>query len=857
MGVLFVTEDPDSDGSQPVTNGLKPRLADSTDQRHPAPRSTMITTGKLALGGAVATLAIGLMPALCGPAWPASGAAAAAVTSAPSQMIPGTLGGFAPVAPVPRLAGAAVAGSPRLTSDLPGVGLATGSPVAVLTQFAGLDRASERNAYGIDAEPPDTQVAVGAGRVVEAVNSIIEVYDESGVAQESFDLRPLLGVTGSAYVTDPSLLFDPASSRWFITALVVSPGASRVALAVSSSPDPTGRWVVGTASAGLGMVREQPKAGVGGGKVVVAWNDFATGGGFLGSELLVLDEAAVLAGHPTVATASAGAPDPGRFGLLPVSPPAGADQVLVVYNGSSGPVAGPGYVGVVSITGRPAAGNTTLVVTQIRSDSDGAAFAPTVPPPPAAQPGTSQTIDAGDDRFVSAAQRGGRVWVAAGDACPGAGGDCLRLIALDPTNLGAGLIVDEELGGGGVDDYYPAVAIDGTGTVFVTFSESSPSLYPSLALMARSGAGSDVGPVLLGAGQGDYGGARWGDYSGAASDPVDPGDVWVAGEYQASGSDPGEWGTVVARTTVSPPTVGSVSPARGELSGGTAVVIGGADFVAGSTSVLFGTSASPSVAVTDPDTLSAVVPPNEAPGAVAVTVQTPEGLSAAGPGGEDAYGGVPGPAGKVAGRPGAVADTAVVTWSPPPDDGGSPLTGYLVSAWTTGPSVSIGPNQLSVTVGGLDGSRGEVFSVAALNDQGRGLDSAPSAPVWTGAGYWSVTSAGGVFSFGDAGFFGSAGGSRLAAPIVGMAASPDGGGYWLVGADGGVFSFGDAGFFGSAGGSRLAAPIVGMAASPDGGGYWLSTAGGAVLGFGDAANFGPITGAQLGGPVIGLAGLAG
>ncbi len=35
-------------------------------------------------------------------------------------------------------------------------------------------------------------------------------------------------------------------------------------------------------------------------------------------------------------------------------------------------------------------------------------------------------------------------------------------------------------------------------------------------------------------------------------------------------------------------------------------------------------------------------------------------------------------------------------------------------------------------------------------------------------------------------------------PVVGMAATPDGQGYWLVASDGGVFSFGDAGFHGSA-----------------------------------------------------------
>ena len=32
-----------------------------------------------------------------------------------------------------------------------------------------------------------------------------------------------------------------------------------------------------------------------------------------------------------------------------------------------------------------------------------------------------------------------------------------------------------------------------------------------------------------------------------------------------------------------------------------------------------------------------------------------------------------------------------------------------------------------------------------------------------------------------------------------MASTPDGAGYWLVASDGGVFSFGDAGFYGSAG----------------------------------------------------------
>ena len=51
-----------------------------------------------------------------------------------------------------------------------------------------------------------------------------------------------------------------------------------------------------------------------------------------------------------------------------------------------------------------------------------------------------------------------------------------------------------------------------------------------------------------------------------------------------------------------------------------------------------------------------------------------------------------------------------------------------------------------------------------------------------------MASDGGVFTYGDAGFFGSAGNVPLSKPIVGMAATPTGKGYWLVASDGGVFT---------------------------------------------------------------------
>ena len=76
--------------------------------------------------------------------------------------------------------------------------------------------------------------------------------------------------------------------------------------------------------------------------------------------------------------------------------------------------------------------------------------------------------------------------------------------------------------------------------------------------------------------------------------------------------------------------------------------------------------------------------------------------------------------------------------------------------------------------------------------------------------------------------------------MVGITPTPNHGGYWLVAADGGIFAFGDAGFYGSIPGIGLApagsgvapslnAPIVGMVPSVDGGGYFMVAADGGVF----------------------------
>ena len=126
---------------------------------------------------------------------------------------------------------------------------------------------------------------------------------------------------------------------------------------------------------------------------------------------------------------------------------------------------------------------------------------------------------------------------------------------------------------------------------------------------------------------------------------------------------------------------------------------------------------------------------------------------------------------------------------------------------------------------------GEICPSCMLNAPIVGIAGQPA-----GGGYRLVGADGGVFTFGNAGFFGSLAGIPLNSPVVAMAVPPSGGGYWLVARDGGIFAF-NVPFLGGLGGQGYN-DVVGMAATPSGNGYWLVRANGAIYSFGDAGYYG-------------------
>ncbi|MGO8872179.1 MAG: CAP domain-containing protein [Acidimicrobiales bacterium] len=169
------------------------------------------------------------------------------------------------------------------------------------------------------------------------------------------------------------------------------------------------------------------------------------------------------------------------------------------------------------------------------------------------------------------------------------------------------------------------------------------------------------------------------------------------------------------------------------------------------------------------------------------------------------------------------------------------------------PGQTIGPNGQVTATGG---QYPYPYAVAGVPGEPNGDAPAPvvgMAATPDGKGYWLARADGSVSAHGDAVNDGSMAGTPLNAPVAHIVSTPDGKGYWLVASDGGIFSFGDATFYGSMGGHPLDAPVVGIAPTPDGGGYWLVASDGGIFSFGDATFYGSMGGHPLNAPVVGMA----
>src|SRR5260370_4365493 len=175
------------------------------------------------------------------------------------------------------------------------------SNVSIATSFAGLNQVQSCNCV-----PPDGALAAGPNYVVEMINLEGAIMSKTGTTVRFMSLSSFFA-TGSFFISDPKVLYDVPSQRWFASIIAVkSPNdfsLSNVTIAVSLTSDPTGFWNIYRINT-AGSLPDQPIIGISSDKFVVSANMFQSG--FLGAEYWVLSKAELVSGASRIDLASFG-----------------------------------------------------------------------------------------------------------------------------------------------------------------------------------------------------------------------------------------------------------------------------------------------------------------------------------------------------------------------------------------------------------------------------------------------------------------------------------------------------------------------------------------------------------------------
>jgi len=447
---------------------------------------------------------------------------------------------------------------------------------AASQQFEGLSQVDNVATTGAAVLPPDPNLGVGPNEIFQMVNQVGRITDKSGSpnSASTFDLATFFSIFFQG--SDPRIIYDANSGRWFATYLEFEPffSYSAIILAVSTSSSPT-LFCKYQIPGPTNVLQDFPQLGVSDNKVVVSYNGyrFPSLTSYAGAGYYVVDKAGLLACGSSV-TAAEAAPDPARATIFPVQSLGSTnDLYMAMHTPSSSSLA------LMTVSGVPG-------VTVVTETTASLPVNPWVAPPPAVQQGTSGALlDTGDDRVLSAAWQNGSLWLAGNEGCTPAGDtaarSCLRLIEARTGTVS--VMQDMTFGAGGSYYYYPAVRPDAFGNAYVVFTASSASAYASVRTSGRQATdplNTLQASSLLRAGEGEqtYQPGRMGDFAGAAVDPSAPQTVWVIGEYIRApdssifGTDGlADWGTYVAQLNFSaaPPSTFPLTVAKAGTGSGT------------------------------------------------------------------------------------------------------------------------------------------------------------------------------------------------------------------------------------------------------------------------------------------------
>ncbi|MBI5866983.1 MAG: HYR domain-containing protein [candidate division Zixibacteria bacterium] len=424
--------------------------------------------------------------------------------------------------------------------------------------------------------PPDTHGAVSKSYTMTMLNSQVRIQNRFGATISTVSLAAFWVTVGSTGLTDPRIMYDPATNRWLATVLAdVRTATASFLFAISANSNPTGSWTFYRVDVDPTDVNwaDYDDLGFNDTWIAVTANMYTVAASlFSGTAMWVINKSTALAGGSlTLTSFPVGSDSFGGFDgfTLRVCQTFGPEPTLYIVDNPGWSSAGVNLLRLTQITGTAAA---PIWSATPGSDWAGSglfavnnSFSPQINAP---QLGTATLISTNDRRMLNAVFRNGHVWCTHSGGLPVGAVDRTAAFwyQLDPTALPAPIVQSGVLdGGSGVHHFFPSISVNINDDAFIGFTRSDATRYAEAVYTGRLGTDplGTMDPIsLLKAGEASYvkdfgsGRVRWGDYSATLVDPIDDVSFWTIQEYAAMDVGPtandDRWGTWWGRVSSGP-----------------------------------------------------------------------------------------------------------------------------------------------------------------------------------------------------------------------------------------------------------------------------------------------------------------
>ena len=562
-----------------------------------------------------------------------------------------------------------------ISADAPTV-FALQSPQTVGTSFLGPAYADSSYV------PPSAMGAVGPSQILVCLNGRIRLYSKDGTPDPVFNFTTdtffasvANVVPGVVYTSDPRVVYDSLSQRWFVTMINTATPANRVLIAMSSGPTITSItnftfWqfqqdlVGSTPNADTNAFADFPTLGVDANALYIGVNIFsnpADSSTFLSVTAFIVNKSDLVAATPKLTVT------PFRRFLGDVST-GGMRSPIAATN--MDPAATTGYymgmtdqLNTVYMRRVQFTAPSTFILLGTGNAPFTVSSYDTLAVP---AKNSNPQLDPMDRRIMNCQLINGRLYITYGTRLDATGaavstGDRMgmRFYEFDvtttpPTIRQSATVFDSTASKRSY--WVGSIGTSGQGHTVLVSSIAGPNDFAGLAYAGRlsSDALNTIGsPAIVAAGSAAYnvtaGPAlqRWGDYTNVVVDPTDNMTMW---SFQQYANAAGAWGVLVTQFKAPPPPLGNsltASPASGAAGttlnvtitgtsvSGSGFYDGGSRFNRLSATVNGGGVMVNSFTYTDPThiTLNVTILPGASATSRTVTVSNPDGQSVTTPAG--------------------------------------------------------------------------------------------------------------------------------------------------------------------------------------------------------------------------------